>query len=78
MTLQELLAKEVLEDKTSDLYKAMQWIKNTTSRGERKFTLPFWEFKSLTILHDQLVVLGYHAMILAGSETKVRKIVVWW
>lgn len=77
MRIEESL-KELGEDRGTDLYKALQWAKNTMSRGERKFTLPAFEFKSASTLHDQLVILGYRAMIYTEVVSGVRKIVVWW
>lgn len=70
--------KTLAKDKSSDIYKALCWVENTMKRDENKWILPEWEFKDLTILHNQLVWLGFRAMIYTELATGIRKIVVWW
>lgn len=78
MSTLRLVLHEVGQDKTTDLYKALTWVKNCSKRGESSFTLPDFEFKSTTTLHNQLVVLGYRAMIYTTVATSRRYITVWW
>lgn len=77
MDLKEALT-EASRDETTDLYKALLWVKNSMAREERRFTLPAWEFKSVSLLHDQLVTLGYRAMVHTSCDTGVCRITVWW
>ena len=66
------------EDKSSDLYKAMKWVENCIKRDESSFTLPDYEFNSLSTLHDRLVMLGYRPMIYTDLGTNKRFIRVSW
>ena len=66
------------EDKSSDLYKAMKWIENCVKRDEVSFTLPDYEFKCVTRLHNHLVMLGYRPMIYTDLGTNKRFIRVSW
>lgn len=70
--------KTLARDKDSDLYKALCWVENAMKHNENKLVLPEWEFKDLTLLHNQLVWLGFRAMIYTELVTGIRKIVVWW
>ena len=77
MRVQDALLQQC-EDQSSDLYKAIRWAENSIRRGEVSFTLSESEFKSLTNVHNQLVMLGYSAMIYSETSKSKRKIKVWW